>query len=319
MLKQEWEIYWDKLLNTNKLHDTIKQLDLIDGNTPKTKNLCHEIWGKYDSMYKKLNSVREDLIRTVETFPKVHLHTSRVKSLDSILCKIITKRHERIMNPRDLYSHIDSENFQNILTDLIGIRIIVSYSGDWKDLHKHIMKEFPLKPANEYETGKFISHQAGEKFIAEKPKAYYSYGDNTSLFADENLDLILKENGYRGIHYILSFEETYIELQVRTIYDEAWSDCDHRYVYKQEHNVSHSALSKLSFILSSYTNASNDLGEELKKIYEDEPIVYRGNNEYNATPDTIHRISVLYDRFSKINESFLEFKNNLKEDEHHEQ
>ncbi len=51
MLKQEWEIYWDKLLNTNKLHDTIKQLDLIDGNTPKTKNLCHEIWGKYDSIF----------------------------------------------------------------------------------------------------------------------------------------------------------------------------------------------------------------------------------------------------------------------------
>ena len=33
--------------------------------------------------------------------------------------------------------------------------------------------------------------------------------------------------------------------QVRTIYDEAWSDCDHNYVYKQDENKSHTALEQM--------------------------------------------------------------------------
>lgn len=48
--------------------------------------------------------------------------------------------------------------------------------------------------------------------------------------------------GYRSIHYTVSYQGVYIEIQVRTIYDEAWSDCDHNYVYKQDENKSHTAL-----------------------------------------------------------------------------
>jgi ppGpp synthetase/RelA/SpoT-type nucleotidyltranferase len=119
----------------------------------------------------------------------------------------------------------------------------------------------------------FIPHPSdGSNCLAEIPKAYHAYGDDLSVYDGLKIDTKLKENGYRSVHYIVSFMGVYIEIQTRTIYDEAWNDCDHNYVYKKETHVSHSALSELSSALSMLTNASNDLGEKMQYIYEKEVI-----------------------------------------------
>lgn len=76
--------------------------------------------------------------------------------------------------------------------------------------------------------------------------------------------------GYRSIHYVASYQKVYIEIQVRTIYDEAWSDCDHNYVYKKDDNMSHMALEKLSHILSDLTSVSNDIRDSMKDIFDNQ-------------------------------------------------
>lgn len=54
---------------------------------------------------------------------------------------------------------------------------------------------------------------------------------------------------------------------MRTIYDEAWSDCDHNYVYKNEANPNNLALSKLTKVLSKLTNCSSDISELMRMIF----------------------------------------------------
>jgi GTP pyrophosphokinase len=238
------------------------------------ETICHGIYDDYGNYRYKLEEVRNALIMKMENLPDVNLYKSRIKELDSLLCKVIEKRYAHMMDENNLYAGISGDNYKDILTDLIGIRLIISYRGKWRRLHDAIIKEFPY--ANDmrlYENSMFIPHPSdGSNCLAEIPKAYHAYGDDLSVYDGLKIDTKLKENGYRSVHYIVSFMGVYIEIQTRTIYDEAWNDCDHNYVYKKETHVSHSALSELSSALSMLTNASNDLGEKMQYIYEKEVI-----------------------------------------------
>lgn len=177
-----------------------------------------------------------------------------------------------MLDDNNPYHNINEQNYNDIITDLIGIRLIISYRGRWIDLHKCIIEEFPyVEDIGEYNNNSFIPHpKDGKSILAEIPKVYYAYGDDLSIYENAVVEKKLKENGYRSVHYVVSFKGIYIEIQTRTIYDEAWSDCDHNYVYKQESHVSFSALSELSKVLSLLTNASNDLGEKMQYIFENE-------------------------------------------------
>lgn len=239
-------------------------------------------------------------MKIVETLPGVHLQTSRVKTLDSLLEKVINKRHKHLMDVKNLYSGITGSNYKDILTDLVGIRLIISYRGKWLDIHNAIIKKFPYSSdMNLYNIYKYLPHpKSGEGIIAEMPKAYYAYGDDISMYEAAGIRWEIRENGYRSVHYIISFQKTYIEIQTRTIYDEAWSDCDHSYVYKHEENASHSALEELSQILCKLTNISNDLGEEMRVIFESELI--REIDEIYVADDNVKlQIKQILDRISE--------------------
>ena len=89
--------------------------------------------------------------------------------------------------------------------------------------------------------------------------------------------------------------------QVRTIYDEAWSDCDHNYVYKQDENKSHTALEQMSFLLCQLTNFSNDFGECMRDIFENEAMEETDQNQwiaseeiYDVMEDSLIRIKDIY-------------------------
>ena len=136
-------------------------------------------------------------------------------------------------------------------------------------IHREILRTFPyVENLQLYENGQLIPHaESGSSLLAEIPKVYYAQGDQVDEFKAQGLETRLHKKGYRSIHYTVSFKKFYIEIQVRTIYDEAWSDCDHNYVYKQDENKSHSALESLSQILCDLTNISNDIGENMREIF----------------------------------------------------
>src|SRR5690606_1865546 len=68
--------------------------------------------------------------------------------------------------------------------------------------------------------------------------------------------------GYRSIHYIIETKPTkqiyYAEIQVRTIFEEAWSEIDHtvRYPYNQDNTI----LGQLLMILNRLAGGADEMG-----------------------------------------------------------
>ena len=308
----DWEEYWSNFKSLNKLEAKVNELDdLFQGKQSVTKT-CRQIFEHYDEYLIEWENVRRALWLKIEELPGIHLQTSRVKTLDSILRKVIEKKYERGMNPKDPYSSIDSENFKDILTDLVGIRLIISYRGKWSELHNSIMNMFPYDGNLEkYKDDAHVPHPAdGSSIMAAIPVANHAPNDNLEIFKAMNIKCKQRSSGYRSVHYVVSFMRTYVEIQTRTIYDEAWSDCDHSYVYKHNENESHPVLMELSNILAGITNSANDLGEEMGRIFEHESASY--DEELVLMPqEDIDSIDSIYRRIEAVVHEMECFKSKI--------
>lgn len=72
----------------------------------------------------------------------------------------------------------------------------------------------------------------------ENPKANIRAGDDDKLqekFKEHNLEIVNHPFGYRSLHYLIKSkpdkQEVVAEIQVRTIFEEGWSEIDHRIRY----------------------------------------------------------------------------------------
>lgn len=262
-----WDNYWDDLINKNNLVEKVEQLNRADESNGKskdyTKNICKDIYFDFIKDNEDYDDIKSEFLSLINKIPNIHSIGSRVKNPDSLIVKIVNKRAEKF-NEKTRYTNINESNYSDIITDLVGIRLILHYQGQWQDIHQKLIKIFPEK---EYKTHSLVPHKKDEQFMAERPVAYFAFGDDTSQY-ENIIEAKLHEKGYRSIHYIISFKNTYIELQIRTIYDEAWSDYDHEYVYKKEANPNNLALKTLSPTLCKLTNAASDIGELMRNIFE---------------------------------------------------
>ena len=310
-MEKTWEEYWKSFLDSNKLRGLVDEMNTVDNGECKTESICRGVYQRYPEYSTLCEKIREEIVADVENVEAVHLHTSRVKSLDSLLRKVITKRHERLLNKKDPYSKIDEENYQSIITDLVGVRLIMSYRGNWKEMHRHLIKLFPYADDEEYRCFDTVPHKEGCCFLAQIPVANYAKDDDLSVFSTERVKTKFQESGYRSVHYIISYKDVYVELQTRTIYDEAWSDCDHRYVYKHNENRSYSALKELSRVLCGFTNNSNDLGEEMRNVFDSESIYDSGGELFVTSEEEKRRIEDIYDKYANVQNLFATFLNRL--------
>lgn len=235
--------------------------------------------------------------------------------MDSLLEKVITKRYKSLRNKKSGYAKIDGTNYQDIITDLIGVRVILNFRGNWKEIHEEILNEFPYPKVlceNDKDKERTLPH-SGKDRMAQVPKVYYAKGDDIKEYVDYDLTTQLHEKGYRSIHYVIGYRNVYIELQVRTIYDEAWSDCDHRYVYKQDQNKSHSALEEMSGILCKLTNLANDWGDTMKYVYDTESCQDIGQGTWLANSVVIEELKKAQDRLEDICREVEAFRSHIEQ------
>lgn len=306
----EWAAYWEMFLSENRLHDKVRQLNRYDREVLEqescTERICKGIYDCYDKKARELIEIKQACMKELDKIEGIHLSSGRVKKLDSLLCKVIIKRSENVATFDSKYFYLDEFNYDKIITDLVGLRLIISYRGKWLLIHRQIQNLFPLLDKSLYIKDKLLSHDLAEQFQAEWPKVYYARGDSTQEYTDEGLEIYQKDNGYRSVHYVLSFQNTYIELQMRTIYDEAWSDCDHNYVYKKEKHLSHDALFEMSILLNKLTEISGSLSDTMESVYRKEGMVRnKQGNRWVTRQEHIDSIDVIME---KIDEVFVEFK-----------
>lgn len=160
-----------------------------------------------------LRATAELFARVVQRFPTVHSVRWRIKSVDHLLEKIVRKRAEN----QEKYNSISPSNYFEVVTDLVGIRALHLFKDDCFSIDTDIRATW---------------------IPAETPTAYVREGDPhdlTAKFKDQKFEVKSHPAGYRSVHYVCPSQplqrKTFVEIQVRTIFEEGWSEIDHRIRY----------------------------------------------------------------------------------------
>lgn len=309
-----WDSYWDELICNEKLgqkiHD-LNEVDKFENRKITTKEICRHIFEDYNDWQKECEKIRDELVLEIGGLSGVHLHTSRIKTMDSLIVKVITKRHEWLGNNGSRYANLCVDNYKEIITDIVGVRLILSYRGDWLNMHSEIMKRFPYLPDTDYKQLDGLVSLDYNEVMSECPKVYHAQNDDIEQYRKQGLITKQHPMNYRSIHYTINYNKAYVELQLRTIFDEAWSDCDHRYVYKKEANKNHEVLLKLSGILSVLTNISSDIGDEIRFIYDDN----KEKEGYINSERVNHDINNVLNRLDRVHSDLEKFREHFIKDE----
>lgn len=228
----------------------------------------YEEYSKY--LYSNMESLSKELLG-VSGVKSVHSIRYRVKDVNSLLVKIVKKLSKLPKIPStdydiEKYRGINKNNYFKLLTDLAGFRILLRYHEQWKDVHEWIKAKYNLGKSHPYIKNWIDDYQAnaatGTPFIAEKPKIYYR--NNTEYYLYWNIggkeyDYIPSDEGYTSVHYIIWMDGKYVEVQVRTIYDEAWGECTHDVAYKNSNSEMKEELDFLSKTLADQTVAAEKI------------------------------------------------------------
>lgn len=149
-----------------------------------------------------------------------HSLSFRVKDPDSLIEKIIYKwKHGEIK-----YKSIAVENYEEIITDLLWIRILLLDRTKWRNIHDIVVDNFNIIER--------IAYCGSE----EDTNLYWS--DAFGLTTNWRIEL--KNSWYSSLHYILKSQITkdtlYAEIQVRSLLEEARWEVDHLLSYKNKTN-----------------------------------------------------------------------------------
>jgi ppGpp synthetase/RelA/SpoT-type nucleotidyltranferase len=247
------------VLNTNALQDLMKKFE-NDGSF--SWESCEEIWNDYfnQDKVKIREEAADNLHKELKNIQEVHSIRVRAKEGLSLIRKIIEKKGSNTLK----YEDLNADNYDKLITDLIGARLLIRYKHQWLDVHKRLRELFDRsrdrymeKPRDYVEF--YIDDCTARSFV-EKPVVYIRKGDNTSIYDDET-DIKIEESkqGYRSIHYVVKYNNQYVEIQVRTIFEEAWSECDHDFVYKEPEGVRKILQKRTSDMLSSIAHQGDEL------------------------------------------------------------
>ena len=196
----------------------------------------------YEKLRPILDSVGRFVIDQMIGSPAIHSLNYRLKSPNNLIEKIIRKRLE---NPQRI---INLENYRQQITDLVGIRALHLFKEDWQGIHRYICENWDL---------------------AETPTAYVRYGDSSRIidyYKKSDCQVLEHKHGYRSVHYLLRTrpknEDFLVEVQVRTLFEEAWGEIDHRVRYPNEQD--NELLIRLSSILNRLAGDADELGSYMR-------------------------------------------------------
>lgn len=224
-----------------------------------------EIYNDYNNRLPILERAATTIAEILRNHKAVHTVRARVKDPTHLIEKIIRKTLEKTKEAEEnaktadhneaasdnIDYKINLENYIIKITDLIGIRILHLYKDQALEIDKMIR---------------------GNWEPTETPIIYYRKGDNTELISQEPFEQFqLKPHkfGYRSWHYLIKSkitkEEYIAEIQVRTIFEEGWSEIDHqlRYPYHLDNQLLKNHLLLLNRLAGSADEMTNNIRETM--------------------------------------------------------
>lgn len=261
--------------------DTYKTLDLdrlkqefnLDDSAIETcgfsKQELQDIYSDYLDKSENIlenykNSFLSDYIISADGI-RFHSYSGRVKDPYHLIEKIVRKRN----NNNTKYGKMQVDDYYKYITDLIGCRILVVYKNDWKKIHDYLTNTFVNDPNKYIENSNYVEGylkqiEPNEKpYIAEEPVAYIRTGDEERLYSEVNNIKLDRKGYYRSVHYIVRYREYYVEIQVRSLFEEAWGEVDHDVLYPLYKDDEE--LVRFSTLL----NRMAGLGDEMSAYFKD--------------------------------------------------
>jgi len=238
---------------------------------------------KEKEKYEKLAEYIVRLIRDDPSAPKKSFHTILYRIKDE--SRLIEKIEQENTNSAIDVKTITHKDFQERIGDIIGIRIICLRLSDIIKVEEYL-----------------------ELLVEEKILQFMREPDHRRSFVlpidpgeSAPQDLNLQYSGYSSIHYQVKLDENsdateelkgiQVELQLRTILEEAWGEIDHkyRYVYSRigdtipEHI--HSGFYNLSAYLQSAAMQAEHLCREVEAHRLSRPRKAKGKKAAPVAPE----------------------------------
>ncbi|WP_235701231.1 hypothetical protein [Bacillus subtilis] len=210
-----------------------------------------EIYDDYLESFNLLKSTGETIANILRTHQLAHSVRMRIKDPEHLIEKLIRKKIEK----KDDFT-FSINDYKEKITDLIGLRVLHLSKGDAFYIDTFIKKNWILhEPVT-------INYREGD----------FNKEDISAI--EEQEDIRLKEHpaGYRSWHYLIETnvtKERYIaEIQVRTIFEEGWSEIDHwlRYPYYLDNEILNNQLMVLNRLAGSADEMVNSILETREQL-----------------------------------------------------
>jgi ppGpp synthetase/RelA/SpoT-type nucleotidyltranferase len=212
---------------------------------------------KEKEKYKKLAEYVVGFIRDDPSAPKECIHTIlyRIKDEERLIEKI---DQENIVY-RDNLKSITDKNFQELIGDIIGIRIICLRLSDIVKVETYLEL--------------LVEEKIFQLLREPDHKRSFVLPIDPSETVPQNFNP--RYSGYSSIHYQIKlgensdsseeFKRLHIELQLRTILEEAWGEIDHkyRYAYSRIGDILPEHIHSGFYNLSAYLQAAAMQAEQL--------------------------------------------------------
>jgi ppGpp synthetase/RelA/SpoT-type nucleotidyltranferase len=186
----------------------------------------------------KLEIAAQEMFFQLKTIKGAHTVKYRIKDPEHLIDKIIRKK---IDDNRE----VTKENFLEEFDDFIGFRILHLFKTDWEPIYETIKSKYESK---------------------ETPVAYHRDGDDPAFIQkckDLGLEPKVKKAGYRSIHFIAKFPffaggNFKCEIQIRTLFEEAWSEIDH--LVRYPNNTDNELLNSYLLMFNKLAGYADDMG-----------------------------------------------------------
>ena len=206
-----------------------------------------QIYEDYSIYREKLEPTADYIANTLRKHSAAHTVRSRVKDPEHLIDKIIRKIFREKENNNDYNITID--NYKSEITDLIGIRVLHLYKEQAVAIDKYIRELWTLK----------------ERCTINYRKGDYSNSDEHE--ENELFKFKVHEAGYRSWHYLVSSQATkhehIAEIQVRTIFEEGWSEIDHQLRYPN--NINNHQLTKQLLVLNRVAGSADEMATAIRE------------------------------------------------------
>lgn len=175
----------------------------------------------------------------------IHSIKSRLKDEVHLEKKIIRKTGEGRV--------ITKENFFSEITDFAGLRVLHLHQSQFSSIHKFVMKKVSSKNWK----------------LLEKPIAYTWDPESVEFFKAFKIRTSIKPSYYTSVHYLISpandEDNVSCEIQVRTLFEEAWGEIDHSINYPDRTNKA-ATIEQLR-VLSKLVSTGSRLADAIFKIH----------------------------------------------------